>query len=199
MAKISSVEEYIALHNNWKELLLQLHEILLACSLEETIKWNAPVFMMNGKNVIGMAAFKNHACLWFFQGVFLQDKAQKLTNAQEGKTKALRQWRFETNKIEDKQLLKAYILEAIQNQKLGKEIKPTRTNKKLVLPQLLKEQLLRNNIFNKKFNALSIAKQREYATYIDEAKKENTKFKRLEKIIPMINEGKGLYDKYKKC
>ena len=199
MAKISSVEEYIALHNNWKELLLQLHEILLACSLKETIKWNAPVFMINGKNVIGMAAFKNHACLWFFQGVFLQDKAQKLTNAQEGKTKALRQWRFETNKIEDKQLLKAYILEAIENQKLGKEIKPTRTNKKLVLPQLLKEQLLGNNIFNKNFNALSIAKQREYTTYIDEAKKENTKLKRLEKIIPMINEGKGLYDKSKNC
>jgi uncharacterized protein YdeI (YjbR/CyaY-like superfamily) len=42
-------------------------------------------------------------------------------------------------------------------------------------------------------------KQREYCEYISEAKRDATKLKRLEKIIPMIIEGVGLNDKYKNC
>lgn len=199
MAKIASVEEYIEQHEKWKVLLFQLREILQQYPLNETIKWNAPVYTYGGKNVIGIAAFKNHACLWFFQGVFLKDEAKKLTNAQEGKTKALRQWRFETTAICQKQILQAYIQEAIKNQELGKEIKPTRLATPIVLPTLLKELIESNTAFKNSFNTLSISKQREYATYINEAKRESTKLKRLEKIIPIIHEGKGLYDKYKNC
>lgn len=199
MAKISSVTQYIAQHDNWKELLLQLQEILQQYPLIETIKWNAPVYTYKGKNVIGMAAFKNHACLWFFQGVFLKDDAKMLTNAQEGKTKALRQWRFETKAIGNKQMLHAYIQEAINNQEVGKELKPTRKTTPIVLPAVFKKLLESNATIKSSFNALSVSKQHEYITYINEAKRESTKLKRLEKITPMIHEGKGLYDKYKNC
>ena len=41
-------------------------------------------------------------------------------------------------------------------------------------------------------------KQREYAEYIADAKREETKSKRLEKIIPMILANQGLNDKYRK-
>jgi uncharacterized protein YdeI (YjbR/CyaY-like superfamily) len=46
---------------------------------------------------------------------------------------------------------------------------------------------------------LTPGKQREYAEYITEAKKDETKLKRIEKIIPMIKAGIGLNDKYKNC
>lgn len=52
------------------------------------------LYILNGKNVIGLGAFKNHFAIWFFNGVFLKDEKQLLTNAQEGKTKALRQMHF---------------------------------------------------------------------------------------------------------
>ena len=49
------------------------------------------------------------------------------------------------------------------------------------------------------FEGLTPGKQREYANYIAEAKRDATKESRLEKIVPMIFKGIGLYDKYKNC
>ena len=37
--------------------------------------------------------FKEYFGIWFFQGGTLVDELKVLTNAQEGKTKAMRQWR----------------------------------------------------------------------------------------------------------
>ncbi|MEL7473318.1 MAG: YdeI/OmpD-associated family protein, partial [Planctomycetota bacterium] len=42
-------------------------------------------------------------------------------------------------------------------------------------------------------------KQRQYNEHVSEAKREETKLKRVEKIKPMILEGVGLHDKYKNC
>jgi len=198
LIKITSIEEYIELHPKWSALLRELRKVLLTTELEENIKWNSPVYSLNGKNIVGLGAFKNHAGLWFFQGVFLDDSQNKLVNAQEGKTKGLRQWRFESNVIDNITLVKSYVLEAIENQKLGKEIKVER-NKELVLPAMLADLLKENSSFKNSFEKLSLSKQREYAEYICEAKRETTKVARLEKITPMIEVGKGLHDKYKNC
>ena len=198
MKKVTSVEEYIENHENWSQLLNELRAILLHTELEETLKWSSPVYTINGKNVVGLGAFKHHAGIWFFNGVFLKDEQQKLVNAQEGKTKALRQWRFETNELIDKNLVKKYVLEAIENQKQGKEEKPTR-NKSFELPLLLKDKMKEDKAFKLCFEKLSVSKQREYALYITDAKRETTKITRLEKIIPLIEAGKGLHDKYKNC
>ena len=196
MKKVTSVEEYIELHSNFSNLLEELRAIVLKTDLEEAIKWSSPVYILNGKNVLGLGGFKNHACIWFFQGVFLKDEHNKLVNAQEGKTKGLRQWRFEKNELSDGELIKAYILEAIENQKLGKEIKPVR-NKVFKVPELIENKIKTDEQFKKCFNTLTLSKQREYSEYITEAKREATKITRLEKIIPLIEAGKGLHDKYK--
>lgn len=198
MKKITSVEEYIELHPKWSELLMALRTLILKTPLLETIKWNCPTYTLNGKNVVGLGGFKHHAGLWFFQGVFLEDKAKKLINAQEGKTIALRQWRFNSNEIEDVLLVESYILEAVENQKLGKEVKIIRS-KKVDIHELLLEQINSSSEFKLAFEKLTPGKQREYSTYISEAKREVTQQKRLDKITPMIYAGQGLHDKYKNC
>jgi len=198
LKKVTSVEEYIELHADFSELLEGLRAIVLTTELEESVKWSSPVYSLNGKNILGLGGFKNHACIWFFQGVFLNDYHNRLVNAQEGKTKGLRQWRFEKNKLADEELIKAYIIEAIENQKLGKEIKPER-NKVFTIPELIESKMNANEEFKNCFNTLSLSKQREYSEYITEAKRETTKNTRLEKIIPLIEAGKGLHDKYKNC
>ena len=198
MKKVTSIEEYIELHPKWSSLLCELRKVLLTTELEENIKWNSPVYSLNGKNVVGLGAFKNHAGIWFFQGVFLGDVQNKLVNAQEGKTKGLRQWRFESNDIDNVSLVKSYVLEAIENQKLGKEIKAER-NREIIIPTMLLDLLNENTSFKNSFEKLSLSKQREYAEYISEAKRDTTKETRLKKITPMIEAGKGLHDKYKNC
>ena len=145
-----------------------------------------------------MAAFKSYVGIWFFQGVFLSDPHRMLVNAQDGVTKALRQIRFRSIEEMDASILLEYIQEAIQNQKEGKELKPSKA-KEIVIPAELKAALNANNLLNEAFNTLTLGKQKEYAEYIEKAKREATKISRLEKIVPMILSGIGLYDKYKNC
>ena len=199
MKKVKSVDEYIENHTQYSEELTILRDLISSTELEETIKWGAPTYCLNGKNVIGFSAFKKHFGLWFFNGVFLKDEYKLLVNAQEGKTKALRQMRFETKSDIKKELILAYIKEAIANQKAGKEMKPKRALKAVKIPAELDAVLKTNAQLNSSFKALTPGKQREYCTYINEAKREATKLSRIEKITPMIIKGMGLYDKYKNC
>lgn len=191
------VTEYIGKKSAWSEELKKVRSILTQLPLEETIKWGAPYYMNNGKNIVGMAAFKNYFGIWFMQGALLKDEKKVLINAQEGKTTALRQWRFSSMDEIDADLIKTYVIEAIENEQQGKKIKPQK--KPLVIPELLQKALDANQELKEKYEAFTLGKKRDYADYISEAKREATKQSRLEKIVPMILSGVGLYDKYKNC
>jgi uncharacterized protein YdeI (YjbR/CyaY-like superfamily) len=125
MGKVISVSQYIALNDKWHEELTLLREMMLSCNLTECIKWGAPAYVHNGENIIGLVAFKSYVGIWFHQGVFLNDSNEKLYNANQSKTKGLRQWRFKnTADIEGHtNLIVQYTLEAIQNQEKGLKIK----------------------------------------------------------------------------
>lgn len=198
MKKVSSVEEYIEVNSHFSDGLTLLRDLINSTQLDESLKWSAPVYSLNGKNVVGLGAFKQHFGIWFFNGVFLKDEEQLLVNAQE-KTKALRQMRFESIEDIDKAAVLAYVKEGIENQKLGKELKPERKGKTVVIPKELSTVLKANGELNTSFKALTPGKQREYCEYIESAKREATKQTRLDKITPMILKGVGLHDKYKNC
>jgi len=195
----SRVDAYIAKHSNFTKLINEIRKTLLSTEFEETIKWGMPTYTINGKNVAGIGAFKSHCGVWFFQGALLKDNHKVLTNAQEGKTQAMRQWRFTNDSKINKKLLISYIKEAIDNEKKGLRIKPIGTKKPLIIPQELENLISKDKNFGKSFEVLTLSKKREFSEYIIEAKREATKIKRLEKIIPMIMNGIGLHDKYKNC
>lgn len=193
-----SVDAYIQKHQRWHRELTLLREMLLDTALEETVKWGGPVYTIDGKNVVGLGAFKEFVSVWFFQGALLKDAHHRLIAAQDA-TKALRQWRFTSYEeiAGQTERIRAYIEEAIANQEQGKAIKPDR-QKPLDIPPELAALLAENSVLKEKFEALSKSKQREYAEHIAEAKRPETKQKRLEKIVPMILQGVGLHDKYRK-
>jgi len=195
----SRVDTYISKHSTFTEHLTKIRKILLSTEFEETVKWGMPTYTIHGKNIVGIGAFKSHYGLWFFQGGLLKDVHKVLTNAQDGKTKAMRQWRFTKDSQIDTKLILNYIKEAIVNEKKGVRIKPDRTKKPLNIPPELTAVLNKNEQLIKAFNALTFSKKREFAVYITEAKREITKIKRLEKITPMILNNTGLNDKYKNC
>jgi uncharacterized protein YdeI (YjbR/CyaY-like superfamily) len=197
MKRNKTVEEFFKNEERWTEELKTLREIIGETELVETVKWGTPVYTINGKNVVGIGSFKSYFGLWFFQGVFLKDKAGKLINAQEDITKGLRQWHFGSADEIEKELILQYLGEAIENQKTGMEIKPVKKNPPVIPPELT-NKFKENRSIKKSFEKFSPSKQREFAEYISEAKREDTKQKRLEKIIPLILENVGLNDKYKR-
>lgn len=196
MKSFKTVDDYIENARRWKDELAQLRKILLDTGLSEEVKWGGPIYTYKGKNIAGIAGFKSYFGLWFHQGALLKDHRKKLINAQEGVTKALRQWRFSSAKEIDAKTIKAYVKEAIRNAEAGEEIKPVK-KKEAIVSKELNKALKINPKALKQFQQFTDAKKREYAEYIEEAAMLETKQRRLEKIIPMIIQGKGLNDKYK--
>jgi uncharacterized protein YdeI (YjbR/CyaY-like superfamily) len=197
MKGYKTVDEYILNVKEGSGILIVLRELIGLTELKETVKWGIPVYTINDKNVLGIAAFKTYVGLWFYNGSFLKDDAGVLVNASEGVTKAMRQWRFTSvEEIDDKLVLK-YVNEAIENQKQGKELKPER-NKPIIIPDELQIEFAEDKELENCFNRFTPGKQREFVNYISEAKTTETRKVRVQKVIPLILENIGLNDKYRK-
>jgi len=195
MEKAENVDQYIEQHPGWSNELSQLRKFFLSYDLEETIKWGAPVYTLKSKNLFGLAAFKNHYALWLFQGALLEKNTALLVNAQDEKTDAMRQIRFDETSQHDLKELTKYVEETLNLVKQGKKIVPAK--KELIHADAIKAKMEEDSNFDKAFNSLTPGKQREYSDYISQAKREETRQSRMEKIRPLILAGKGLNDKYK--
>ena len=197
MEKSEKVDAYIAKQGNHREVLQKLREILAKYPCTETLKWAMPTYVYQGRNLIGIGAFKKYVGLWFFQGALLRDDHKLLHNAQEGKTKAMRQVHFFEAKDVDETVMKLYIEETLENQERGMKIDSDRTKKNIRVPVELERALARKELMGS-FEGLTEGRKREYAEYIASAKKEQTKMNRLTRILPLIENGKGLNDQYKR-
>lgn len=193
MTASKSVDDYIRKHHTREAELRKLREIILALPFKECIKWGMPTYTIAGKNVISIGSFKNWSCIWFHQGRFLRDHSKVLENAQEGKTKGMRQWRFSAVEDIDAHLVKFYLKESIENQIAGKEIKPAKkASKKIQPPDLLVDYLSKHLDHLKTFQTYTTSQQNEFSTYIITAKRQKTKLDRLEKIKNLLENKKTL-------
>lgn len=197
MEKAEKLEGYYQTEHHFKAEINALRKLAQQTEAIEAYKWNFPVYTINNKNVFGICKFKSHFGIWFFNGAFLSDPKKVLSNAQEGKTKGMRHWKFELmDAIDTKEVLK-YLNEAIENQKKGLSIAPEKASKALKIPMLLEQVLVKDSSIKTAFESFSPYKQKEFCEYITEAKQEKTKVRRLEKILPMIEKGIGLNDAYR--
>lgn len=196
MRKYQSVDDYLTQAATFQAEQIRLREILLSTGLDESLKWSLPCYSFNGSNVVAICGFKAHFGLWFFQGALIKDTANVLINAKEGRTQAMLQWRMAKKKDIQPRLIKAYVQQAVENAAAGKAIKPNR-NQPLVVPPELTAALNGAPRAQVEFDRFTKSKQREFANYISDAKRAETKMKRIEKILPMILAGVGLNDQYR--
>lgn len=116
MEKSEKVEAYYTEGHHFRAGVALLRDLARKTQATETFKWNAPVYTIDGKNVFWISRFKNHFSLGFFNGSFLKDPKGALENAQPGKTKAMRHWKFKSVDEIDKKEVLAYMNEAVKNQ-----------------------------------------------------------------------------------
>jgi uncharacterized protein YdeI (YjbR/CyaY-like superfamily) len=181
--------------NQWQEELSILRNIIAKTELVATTKWGGEIFTLNNKNILGIGGFKSYLGIWFFNGVLLKDETKVLVNAQEGVTKNLRQWRFNSSDDIDEILILEYINEAIAIEKAGLSPKPQK--KPSIVSAFFENELKLNPALAKAFEQFSPYKQKEFLEYIETAKQEKTKISRFEKIKPLLLQNIGLNDKYK--
>lgn len=169
--------------------------------ISETIKWGFPHFEYKGI-VCSMAAFKAHCSLGFFRAAMMKNFSSMVAIGDTGmghfgKITSL-------SDLPDESTLIAMIHEAMMINESGIKQIPSRKNttkeKQLHIPEALQEALnLKKNAKAKKtFDAFSYSHKKEYCDWILEAKKEETKVKRIAATIEMLSEGKSRNWKYEK-
>jgi uncharacterized protein YdeI (YjbR/CyaY-like superfamily) len=162
--------------------------------VEEDMKWSMPHFMYEGM-LCGMAAFKQHCSFGFWKG--------SLVVGAQGQKDAMGQFGCITSvkDLPSKKVLAGYIRQAM---KLNEEKvpSPSRAKKKTTaraepgVPPELERALGKSRRARETFEAFSPSHRREYIQWITEAKREETRERRVETTIEWLEEGKPRNWKY---
>jgi uncharacterized protein YdeI (YjbR/CyaY-like superfamily) len=193
------VDAYIANSADFaKPILVHLRDVVhLTCpQVEETLKWKMPTFMYHGM-LCGMAAFKQHCTFGFWKHALVVGEEQA------GDAQAMGQF-GRIARIADlpsKKILAGYIKKAMQLNEDGVKA-PRATSKRKPAPRVsddLAAALKKNRKAAATFAAFSPTNQREYIEWITEAKREETRAKRLATAVEWMAEGKIRNWKYLNC
>ncbi|AEJ42859.1 Domain of unknown function DUF1801 [Alicyclobacillus acidocaldarius subsp. acidocaldarius Tc-4-1] len=181
--------------HRWEDALKALRAILQSCGLAEEVKWRQPCYTYQGRNVIIMSAFKDYCALNFFKGGMLEDRHGLLEKPGEH-TQVGRQMRFrsadEVKARED--AIRDYIQQAVEIERGGKAA-PPREAPEPPMPEELLRKFDEMPELRQAFESLTPGRRRAYLLHFSAPKQSKTRAARIEKCIPMILEGKGLYDR----
>ncbi len=185
------VDTYIAKAADFARPMLNRIRKLVhaACpDVTEAIKWSAPFYEHKGI-LLATPAFKQHCALIFWKG--------KLIFGKDDQRKKLRRLTSPADLPTDK-ILAGYIKRAIELNEAGVKT-PRRQPKaraKLVVPDYFLTALKKNKKALATFENFSPSCQREYVEWITEARREETRAKRLQTAIEWMAKGKSRNWKY---
>jgi uncharacterized protein YdeI (YjbR/CyaY-like superfamily) len=167
-----------------------------ACpDVEETIKWRMPVFTYQGM-LCSMAAFKQHAAFGFWKGVLVIAEGENDTAmGQFGRI-------TQVGDLPAKKVLAGYVKRAMQLNLDGVKAprsKPEVTRAAPEVPEDFAAALKKQRKARDAFDAFSPSHQREYIEWICEAKRAETRQRRLDQSIEWLAEGKVRNWKYLDC
>jgi len=165
--------------------------------VHESIKWNFPHFDYQGP-FLSMAAFKNHCAFTFWKGSLLKDpegildKKREQAMGQFGKISTL-------SDLPEDEIIIQFIQEAMllneEGVKLPSKPKPP-ADKKLVVPDWFMDALKSNKKAKEAFENFSYSHKKEYVEWVTEAKREETRLKRMQQTLEWLAEGKPRNWKY---
>jgi hypothetical protein len=188
-----------------REVLTHLRTLVhAACpEVEETMKWGMPFFELNGVILGNMAAFKQHCSLGLWgpemSTVLRKDGFSDVEGMGKfGKITSLKD-------LPPDKVLIGYLRQAagfvLRGERTTSMARPVKNVVKAAaeIPAELTAALKKNKPAAKVFADFSPSCKREYAEWIGEAKRAETKEKRVTQAVEWIAEGKTRHWKYKDC
>ena len=194
-------DEYIASCEEFAQPILTYLRALVhrnCPAIEEKIKWNFPCFVYKGSNLVCMAGFKQHATFGFGLADHMSDhqkvfvKGEKTGMGNFGKLESIKD-------LPPEEILVEYLQGAMQlhDQGVKQVVRKSTPTKKLPIHPDFKEALTKDNL-TKQFEAFSPSQQNEYNEWVNDAKSETTRNKRIVQGVEWISEGKPKNWKYMK-
>ncbi len=160
--------------------------------IEEGMKWSAPTYLMNGKIVLGTAAFKAHAIVNFWRGQELGFDTNDRAMGQLGRLTGVEQ--LPPNL--DQMIAKA--VELSTNAPASRKTKHAPKPPPEMHPEFA-EALTKAPEAKATLNGFPPSAQREYLEWIGEAKQGVTRQKRIASAVEWLSEGKRRNWKYENC
>jgi uncharacterized protein YdeI (YjbR/CyaY-like superfamily) len=163
--------------------------------VQETVKWSAPAFTLDGKILLIIASFKAHAAVNFWRGQELRGAAaNRDAMGQFGKLTS-------TAHLPPDPAFDALIREAAE---LARNAPAPRKAKHAPKPPPemhmgLAAALAKAPKARAAFDAFSPSAQRDYLEWIAEAKQDSTRQKRIATAVEWLSEGKRRNWKYENC
>jgi uncharacterized protein YdeI (YjbR/CyaY-like superfamily) len=192
------IDAYIARQADFARPILEhLRRVVreAAPEVEETIKWSMPHFTYKGRLFAGMAAFKAHASfgLWHASAVLGETGSEREAMGQFGRLTSIADLPPEAE-------LRTLIGRAAALAEAGPKPRPKKPPKpELPTPDDLRTALDSEPRAAAAFDAFSSSCRREYVEWVTEAKRPETRAKRLAQAIEWIAEGKRRNWKYEAC
>lgn len=173
-------------------LRAMIHE---ACpEAEETLKWGMPSFIWRGKILASMAAFKAHATFGYWNDAMLgEDEKNRSAMGQFGRLTGI-------GDLPPRATLIALTRQSMALIESG--AKPPRATAKkppLEVPRDMRAAIDANPAARATFDAFPPGCRREYVEWVTEAKREETRTKRLAQTVEWLAEGKRRNWKYENC
>jgi uncharacterized protein YdeI (YjbR/CyaY-like superfamily) len=164
-----------------------------APEVEETIKWSHPFFTLGGKPLANMAAFKAHVSFGFWNRQDNETGKEGEAMGQFGRIESLADL---PGAAEVEQLIR----EAVAKLAEAKPARPRAAPKgEAEVPPELAEALAGDPVASATFTAFPPGCRREYCEWIAEAKRPETKAKRVAEALGWMREGKRRNWKYANC
>lgn len=188
------VDGFLRKAKKWREELQQLRRIILNCGLTEEVKWRAPCYTNEGRNILLINGFKEYCVLMFVKGALFKDPKGLLSKPGEN-TQSTRWLRFTSVQqiVEMEPVLKAYIHEAVKIEKAGLKVELKKITDQAI-PEEFQQKLDELPELKIAFEELTPGRRRGYLLYFSAAKQSKTRTSRIEKSIPQILSRKGMND-----
>jgi uncharacterized protein YdeI (YjbR/CyaY-like superfamily) len=192
------IDDYIAARAEFARPILEhlRSAVHAACpEVEETLKWGMPHFLYKGQMLAGMAAFKAHATFGFRRGkeVVGETAAEREAMGQFGRLTSV-------DDLPKPEVLAQLIREAMALTDAGSKPARGKTAKPPVeVPEELRRALDASPAATAAFDGFSESCRREYAQWVSEAKRQETRDKRVAQAVEWIAQGKRRNWKYENC
>ena len=190
------VDAYIAKSADFAQPILQHLRAVVhaACpDVEERVKWGFPHFDYKGAMMCSMAAFKHHCGFgfWLYSQVVGGEAEEGM--GQFGKITSI-------NDMPTEKQLVGYVKKAAELNETGvKVVRPPARKRALTIPPDLSAALKKNKRALATFEKFPPSHKREYVDWITEAKREETRTRRLAQAVEWMAQGKARNWKYENC
>ena len=164
--------------------------------VRETLKWGMPSFMHHGI-LCGMAAFTAHATFGFWKGKLIVDAKSNKNYEAMGQFGRI----TKMGDLPSKRVLAGYIRQAMRLNEENVKVPRAAPKPKapIRVPADLRVALARSAKAKKTFDEFAPSHRREYLEWILEAKREETRKKRIAQTVEWLAAGRKRNWKYENC